>query len=88
MPVKDMPQGCFGILAGLCSIAWPIGRVRSSHGYCRLRPCVYHRAKSRYTSRSLIRLRKDIQGKISGAKDDRPELQAMLEFVRKGTQYR
>jgi hypothetical protein len=21
MPVKDMPQGCFGILAGLCSIA-------------------------------------------------------------------
>ena len=74
-----MPQGCFGVLAGLCIVAWPIGRVRSPHGYSRLRPRVHHRAKFGYTARSSIRLRED-----SGAKDDRPELQAMLEFVREG----
>lgn len=79
-----MPQGCFGILVGLCIVAWSIGRVRSPHGYRRLRPRVHYRAKSGYTARSLVRLREDIQRKISGAKDDRPELQAMLEFVREG----
>lgn len=79
-----MPQGGFGILAGLCSIAWPIGRVRSSYGYSR-----YARVSTTGQSldtqlEALSGCEKIFREKISGAKDDRPELQAMLEFVREG----
>ncbi len=85
MPVKAMPQGCFGVLAGLCIVAWSIGRVRSPHGIESATPAVSTTGQSLDTQlEALSGCEKIFREKISGAKDDRPELQAMLEFVREG----